>query len=334
MNKPNIDKFGDEIVLIEEDDKGWFNPSPGRWENGPFGGIGTGGLTAGTLTLTNKRLNFDPRSGGTNYTRFIKVRKILKSSLIKIRTRTSIKIEYKESREMMEHASKVIGYNEAKVKEFIEKGMEKLHVVHFLVKEPEKWLTGLRNFGPEALEKQKEKNFKESGFKETDYEKRKRNEIETERRKIEKLAEETISQGSLENYQTAKNIYIDNEYLLGKENTDKLISELRMKIAKELERLLRYEEAIEVWEDLENHNEAKRIRQKMIDEKKVKVTQKVVHGDEVTKTEIKDSVLNRSNVGSGGDDKFTKLKELKEMLAEGLIDDDEFKQMKKEILEK
>ena len=42
----------------------------------------------------------------------------------------------------------------------------------------------------------------------------------------------------------------------------------------------------------------------------------------------------KSNTGSGGDDKFTKLKELKEMLSEGLIDEDEFKQMKNEILGK
>jgi len=183
------------------------------------------------------------------------------------------------------------------------------------------------------LEKEKEKNFKEIGFRETDDEKRKRNEIETERRKIEKLAEETISQGSLESYQTAKNIYIDNEYLLGKENTDKLISELRMKIAEELERLLRDEEAIEVWEDLENHNEAKRIRQKMIDEKKVKVSQKIVHGDEVTKTEIKDSVLNRSNVGEGSS-KAEELREAKSLFEEGLINENDYEQMKKEILGK
>ena len=64
----------------------------------------------------------------------------------------------------------------------------------------------------------------------------------------------------------------------------------------------------------------------------VKVSQKVVHGDEVTKTEIKDSVLNRSNVGAGGEDKITKIKELKELHDAGAIDDDEFKQMKKEIL--
>ena len=63
----------------------------------------------------------------------------------------------------------------------------------------------------------------------------------------------------------------------------------------------------------------------------VKVAQKVVHGDEVT--EIKDSVLNRSNVG-GGTSKMQELEKLTEMKKEGLIDDDEFKQMKKEILGK
>ena len=138
----------------------------------------------------------------------------------------------------------------------------------------------------------------------------------------------------MESYQTAKNIYIDNQSLLGKGNTDKLISELRIKIARELERLLRYEEAIEVWEGLGNHDEAARIRKLKVEQGAVKVSQKVVHGDEVTKTEIKDSVLNRSNVGSGGDDKLTKIKELKELHDSGAIDDDEFKQMKKEILGK
>ncbi|HIE74172.1 MAG TPA: SHOCT domain-containing protein [Flavobacteriales bacterium] len=60
----------------------------------------------------------------------------------------------------------------------------------------------------------------------------------------------------------------------------------------------------------------------------------MVHGDEVTKTEIKDSVVSKSNIGSGGDDKLTKIKELKELHDAGAIDDDEFKQMKKEILGK
>ena len=103
-----------------------------------------------------------------------------------------------------------------------------------------------------------------------------------------------------------------------------------LKKAKRHERLLEFEEAAEMYKLYGLDEDVIRVREKA----RNKVSQTVVHGDQVTKTEIKDSVLNRSNVGSGGDDKFTKLKELKEMLSEGLIDDDEFKQMKKEILGK
>ena len=65
--------------------------------------------------------------------------------------------------------------------------------------------------------------------------------------------------------------------------------------------------------------------------RRVEVNQQVVQGDNIT--EIKDSVLNRSNVG-GGSSKMQELKDLTEMKKEGLIDDDEYKQMKKEILGK
>ncbi len=57
---------------------------------------------------------------------------------------------------------------------------------------------------------------------------------------------------------------------------------------------------------------------------------KVIHGDTI----IKDSVVSKSNVGSSSNDKVSKIKELKELLDSGAIDDDEFKQMKKEILGK
>ena len=116
-----------------------------------------------------------------------------------------------------------------------------------------------------------------------------------------------------------------------KEIINKEENRLREIKAKELENLLRFDEAIQLWEDMNNHEEAKRIRQIIIDQKKVDQT--VVQGDQITKTEIKDSVLNRSNVG-GGSSKMQELRELTEMKKEGLIDDDEFKQMKKEILEK
>ena len=122
------------------------------------------------------------------------------------------------------------------------------------------------------------------------------------------------------------------------------IIEAKAKLAGELEDLLRYEEAIDIWEELGRHDEAKRIRKKIRDEGTIKVDQTVVHGDYVDDrdttyiddrdTIVKDSVISKSNIGAGGDDKFAKLKELKEMLSEGLIDKEEFKEMKKEILGK
>ena len=105
-------------------------------------------------------------------------------------------------------------------------------------------------------------------------------------------------------------------------------------IAREKEEHLDYEGALEIWVKLGNNKEAKRIRQKMMDEKKVEQT--VVHGDYVDDrdTIVKDSVINRSNVGAGGKSKAEEIKEIKELLDSGAIDDDEFKQMKKEILGK
>ena len=59
-----------------------------------------------------------------------------------------------------------------------------------------------------------------------------------------------------------------------------------------------------------------------------------IQGDNITKTEVKDSVLNRSNIGSDGKSKAEQVQNIKELLDSGAIDDDEFKQMKKEILGK
>ena len=102
----------------------------------------------------------------------------------------------------------------------------------------------------------------------------------------------------------------------------------------EREKHLDYQGAIDIYEKHDIPEEAARVRRIMYDEKKVDQT--VIHGDYVDDrdTIIKDSVLNRSNVGSGGDDKVTKLEKIANLKREGLIDDDEFKQMKKEILGK
>ena len=59
-----------------------------------------------------------------------------------------------------------------------------------------------------------------------------------------------------------------------------------------------------------------------------------IQGDNITKTEVKDSVLNRSSIGSDGKSKAEQVQNIKELLDSGAIDDNEFKQMKKEILGK
>ena len=103
--------------------------------------------------------------------------------------------------------------------------------------------------------------------------------------------------------------------------------------AKNREKHLDYEGAIEYFDKLGLHKDAKRVRRKMLDEKKVDQT--VVHGDYVDDrdTIVKDSVINRSNVG-GGTSKMQELKELTEMKEKGTLSYAEFKQMKKEILGK
>jgi|TARA_B100001250_G_scaffold373733_1_gene360053 chromatin segregation and condensation protein Rec8/ScpA/Scc1 (kleisin family) len=116
----------------------------------------------------------------------------------------------------------------------------------------------------------------------------------------------------------------------------KAMTEAKKKLARELEEHLKYKEAIDIWEELKMYKEAKRIRSKVKEEGKIKVDQTVVHGDYVDDrdTIIKDSVVSRSNVSSGRSSRMQELKELKEMLSEGLIDKDDFKEMKKEIMGK
>ena len=109
---------------------------------------------------------------------------------------------------------------------------------------------------------------------------------------------------------------------------------VRKVVARERESARDYDAAIEMWEEVGDIEEAARVRKLKAEEGSVKVSQKVVHGDNITKTKIKDSVLNRSKIGSGGSSKAEELREAKTLLDDGIIDDDEFKQMKKEILGK
>ena len=62
----------------------------------------------------------------------------------------------------------------------------------------------------------------------------------------------------------------------------------------------------------------------------------IIHGNVVNDNDtiVKDSVLNRSSIGGAGNSKAEEIKEIKELLDSGAIEEEEFKQMKKEILEK
>ena len=103
--------------------------------------------------------------------------------------------------------------------------------------------------------------------------------------------------------------------------------------ANEFERLELYDKAEEWYKYHDMLEEAAAIRRKKAE---MAGSKTIVHGDYVDDrdTIVKDSVINRSNVGAGGDDKFSKLKELKEMFESDFISKEEMEEMKKEILGK
>jgi hypothetical protein len=62
------------------------------------------------------------------------------------------------------------------------------------------------------------------------------------------------------------------------------------------------------------------------------VYQNIIQGDNITKTEVKDSVLNRSSIGSDGKSKAEQVQNIKKLLDSGAIDDDDYEKMKREII--
>ena len=107
----------------------------------------------------------------------------------------------------------------------------------------------------------------------------------------------------------------------------------RKEKAFEREKHLDYDSAINIYEKINLPEEAARVRSLKAD---LAAPKTEIHGDYVDDrdTIVKDSVVNKSNIGAGGKSKAEEIKEIKELLDSGAIDDDEFKQMKKEILGK
>ena len=162
---------------------------------------------------------------------------------------------------------------------------------------------------------------------EEDREFRKRESEEREKKQKIDFAQRLWDKGGLRNLTKARDIYSEYNY-----NTRK--RKLEIEIAKEKEELLDYKGALFDFERLGLHKSSKRVRQKLHEQGAVKVDQTVVHGDYVDDrdTIVKDSVINRSNVGGGSDDKIAKLEKIAEMKEKGLIDDDDYEKMKREIV--
>ena len=97
------------------------------------------------------------------------------------------------------------------------------------------------------------------------------------------------------------------------------------------EESLDYDSAMKIWDELGETKEAARVRRLKADQNTVKVEQTVIHGDQITKTEVKDSVLNHSNIG-GGSSKMQELEKLTNLKREGLISEEEYEKMKQEII--
>ena len=105
----------------------------------------------------------------------------------------------------------------------------------------------------------------------------------------------------------------------------------RKEKAFEREKHLDYESAIHIYEKINLPEEAARVRSLKAD---LEAPKTVVQGDYVDDrdTIVKDSVVNKSNIGAGGKSKAEKLREVKALLDDGIIDADDYEKMKREII--
>ena len=104
-------------------------------------------------------------------------------------------------------------------------------------------------------------------------------------------------------------------------------------IGAEFERQEMYDEADKWYNSQGMLKEAADARRKKAD---MSASKTEIHGDYIDDrdTIVKDSVISKSNIGSGGSSKMQELKELKEMFDSGFISKEEMEEMKKEILGK
>ena len=128
----------------------------------------------------------------------------------------------------------------------------------------------------------------------------------------------------LDEFDKAIEIYI----LLGE--MEEVTKTRKLKIRRR-EELLDYDSAIHMWEELGENEEAARVRKLKAD---LAAPKTEIHGDYVDDrdTIVKDSVVNKSNIGAGGKSKAEQIKEIKELLDSGAISEEDYQKMKREIV--
>jgi len=103
-------------------------------------------------------------------------------------------------------------------------------------------------------------------------------------------------------------------------------------VGAEFERLLLFEDAIDWYLKHGMPEESAAARRKQVNMGVAKVSQKVVHGDEVVT--VQDSVVTRSTIGGGSNDLMKQLQQLADMREKGQLTDEEFKMFKEKLLKR
>ena len=115
--------------------------------------------------------------------------------------------------------------------------------------------------------------------------------------------------------------------------------EYKLNQARIYENQLDYDHALSLYRELNMTDDVRRINEMKYNNmggRESGGSTTIIHGDYVDdrETVVKDSVLNRSSIGDSGTSKIDELEKASRLKEKGLITDDEYEQMKKEILSK
>ena len=122
-------------------------------------------------------------------------------------------------------------------------------------------------------------------------------------------------------------------------NYNRAVWEYKLNQARIYENQLDYDHALALYRELNMTGDVRRINEMKYNKmggRESGGSTTIIHGDYVDdrETVVKDSVLNRSSIGDSGTSKIDELEKASGLKEKGLITDDEYEQMKKEILGK